>query len=68
MRMIGIHSTNLAAAGHDDGVLEVEFLDGGLYRYLGVPRSVFDGLFRAHSAGSYFNQQIKGRFQVERLR
>ncbi len=68
MRMVGLHSSNLAAAGHEDGVLQVEFHDGGLYRYIGVSQSVFAALLAAPSAGRYFNREIKGRYRTERLR
>ncbi len=68
MRMMPLRSSNLAAAGHEDETLEIEFTDGGLYRYFGVPDPVFQGLLAAPSAGRYFHNQIKGRYRFQRLR
>lgn len=68
MRMVRLRSSNLAAAGHEGTVLEIEFTDGGLYRYLGVPESVFQGLLAAPSAGRFFHKWIKGRYRFQRLR
>lgn len=37
------------------------------YRYKGVPRVIYDALAHATSAGTYFNEFIKGRFACEPL-
>jgi len=66
--MVPLRSSNLAAAGHEGEVLEIEFHDGGLYRYFGVPDPVFRGLLAAPSAGRYFHRRIKGRYRFQRLR
>lgn len=68
MRMVPLRSSNLAAAGHEGDVLEIEFTDGGLYRYFGVPGSIFRGLIAAPSAGRYFHSRIKERYRFQRLR
>ena len=68
MKMIGFHSSTLAAAGYENGILRIEFLSGDLYRFTGVPARVFNELLVAHSAGRYFNRSIKGRYPSERLR
>lgn len=64
-----IDSTVLAAAAYDDAraVLEVEFRDGTVYQYRGVPRQTFQDLCRAESKGGYFNRQIRSRFACVRL-
>jgi len=36
--------------------------NGGPYSYYGVPQHIYDGLLRAPSAGSYFNDHIKDRY------
>ncbi len=46
----------------DGGVLEVEFKNGRIYRYLRVPRQVYHGLLKAPSHGAYFNERIKSDF------
>ncbi|MFZ1327030.1 MAG: KTSC domain-containing protein [Candidatus Contendobacter sp.] len=56
-----VSSSNLRAVGYDSDTrtLEVEFLNGGIYRYSGVPASVHAGLMSASSHGQYFNTHIK---------
>jgi hypothetical protein len=40
-------------------MLEVEFKNGGVYRYRDVEPSLFYGLTSAPSAGKYFHQNIR---------
>lgn len=71
MNRIPVSSSNLRAIGYDSHthVLEVEFLNGGLYSYSGVPASVHAGLMSASSHGSYFNAYIKkGGYPYTKLR
>lgn len=64
-----IHSTVVAAAAYDDtrAVLEVEFRDGTVYQYTGVPQKIYQDLCQAESKGGYFNRQIRNRFACVRL-
>lgn len=48
-------------------MLEVEFVHGGVYRYHGVPRVVFDSLMEAESLGAYFNENIRDRYGTTKL-
>lgn len=50
----------------DAGVLSVSFRQTGKYVYYDVPAAVFEALCKATSAGAFFNEQIKGRFQCRR--
>ncbi len=54
-------SSNLASVGYDPGsqILEVEFLNGSVYQYLGVPSYIYDGLMSAGSHGSYLDANVK---------
>ena len=56
-----VSSSNLASVGYDKmtGILEIEFLHGGIYQYSSVPPSVYKGLMSAASHGSYFAQNVK---------
>ena len=56
-----VQSSNLASVGYDisTSVLEVEFLNGSVYQYYGVPAQVHEGLMNAGSKGSYFYQNIR---------
>ena len=59
-----INSTALAAAFYDDtrAILQVEFRDGTVYQYMGVPKETYQDLCEAESKGLYFNRQIRNRF------
>jgi hypothetical protein len=48
--------------------MEVEFVDGGVYRYFVVPRSVLDALLAADSIGRFFHEHIRGVYPFQRIR
>lgn len=50
----------------DAGQLCISFRQTGKYVYYGVPAGIFDALCKAPSVGSFFNEQIKGRFLCRR--
>jgi len=61
-------STHLASVGHDgEALLAIEFTDGSVYEYYGVPREVYLGLVNAGSKGKYFEAHVRGRFAYERV-
>jgi len=59
-----VSSSNIASIGYDQKsqTLEIEFLSGGVYQYYSVSQSLYQGLMAASSHGSYFHQNIKGRY------
>jgi len=67
MKRIPIKSSNLKAVGYESEILEVEFLNGGVYEYSEVPQENYDGLMAALSKGKYYNQYIKGQFPSKKL-
>jgi hypothetical protein len=48
--------------------MEVEFVEGRVYRYFVVPRSVFDALLTADSVGRFFQEHIRDVYPFERIR
>ena len=46
--------------------LQVEFMNGLVYDYFGVPPGVHGALMGASSKGSFLNTQVKERFRYER--
>jgi KTSC domain len=48
-------------------VLEIEFRSGAIYRYLGVPPTVFEAFKKAESKGRYFAQSIRGKYEFQRV-
>jgi hypothetical protein len=57
-----VNSSNIASVGWENGTLEVEFHDGGVYQYSGVPEAVYRAFLNAHSKGSYFHDNIRDRY------
>ena len=64
MNIKSVESTTLVAIGYDDTreILELEFRSHAVYRYVGVPGSVYEALRVAPSKGRYFNGTIRGHF------
>ena len=64
MARVDLKSTSLNAATYQDqsAFLELEFRNGAIYRYVGVPTQTYQELLRAESKGRYFNQHIRNRF------
>jgi hypothetical protein len=64
-----VRSSDLSSVGYDpkSRILEIEFRSGGIYRYLDVPKEVFDGLLAAKSKGRFFAKEIRDRYRFERL-
>lgn len=48
--------------------LRLTFKSGGTYRYLLVPRHIFDALATAASPGSFFASSIRGHYPEELLK
>ena len=53
--------------GSADGTLEVEFRGGKVYRYFEVPRVIYEQLVGASSPGMYFNRNISGIYDEEKV-
>ena len=62
-----VDSSTMEAVGYDRAMreLHVQFQGGKLYVYLDVDEYVFNELLMADSKGSYFNREIKPRYQFE---
>lgn len=64
-----ITSSNLQSIGYDSDsqTLEVEFKNGGIYQYSGVPEHEFTNVMNADSHGKYFIANIKDRYPYTKL-
>lgn len=70
MNRISVSSSNISSIGYDPAsqTLEIEFHDGSIYQYDGVPQSAYDGLMNAGSHGQYLNQHIKDVYPYHKVR
>jgi hypothetical protein len=64
MTSVTIRSSSLAQVAYDGlrAILQIEFRDGTVYQYVGVPLQTYHDLLRADSKGAYFNQYIRSCF------
>lgn len=70
MLRASVVSSNLRSVGYDRAaaILEVEFHNGGIYHYFGVPERIYQGLMDAGSKGSYLATSVKGVYRYQRVR
>ena len=70
MNRQSVSSSNIRSIGYDSAqqLLEVEFNDGGLYQYHGVPQPVYQGLIGASSHGRYFHVYVREKYPTTRIR
>ena len=62
-----VESSSLASVGHEERTLEVEFRNGGVYRYLGVSADLHRELLNAESLGAFLNTRIKPYYPYQRV-
>jgi hypothetical protein len=69
MNRISVNSSDLSSVGYDanSNTLEIEFHNGGVYQYYGVPESIYEGLMSADSHGQYFHQYIKDVYSYQKI-
>jgi hypothetical protein len=68
--MVAIRSSSLAQVAYDchHSILHVQFRDGTVYEYEGVPLQRYLDLLQADSKGGYFNRHIRNHYpQAKRL-
>jgi hypothetical protein len=69
MRRKIVESSHLYSVGYENGVLEIKFQDGGVYRYYNVPYHVYEELMDADSKGNFFHYNIRTQnYQYEKIR
>jgi hypothetical protein len=59
-------SSNVQSAGYDDDskTLEVTFKNGAKYSYSGVPRVMYEGIFKSDSPGGFVQRWIvRGKYK-----
>ena len=61
MKMHPVESSNVAAIGHENETMHVQFRHGGTYAYQGVTAEGFKKLSEAPSIGGFLNKMnVKG--------
>lgn len=67
--MVKVESSNISAVGYDMnfGSLIVEYKSGMKYQYKNVPYELYENLLKAESKGRFVNENVKGKFEYNRL-
>jgi hypothetical protein len=65
-----VQSTAIAAVGYSKRrhILEIEFVNGAIYRYRDVPPSVYRDLMSAKSKARFYDFNIKKKYRSVRIR
>jgi hypothetical protein len=69
MERTPVESSAIASVGYDASrqILELEYIDGDIYRYFEVPKALHRALLDAPSIGQFVNKEIKGAFTFEKV-
>lgn len=69
MNKQNVTSSNVKAIGYDDRTqtLEVEFLNGRVYQYYGVPENMHSQFMQIPSKGKFLHTYIKDQFPFSRV-
>ena len=67
---VPVVSSHIAAIGYDKTTmaLEVVFKDSGVYRYHGVPPSMFEEMLKAQSKGRFLNGIVRAGYKYTRMK
>ncbi len=69
IQRVAVPSTVIPTVGYDADrrILEIEFHNGAVYQYFGVPQYVYEDLTSAETPGRYFNQHIRNQFTYRQV-
>ena len=70
MERTRVSSSNIRSIGYDaqNEVLEVEFVNGGIYQYFGVPKNIYERLMAASSKARFLSTHIRDRYRTRKIR
>jgi hypothetical protein len=70
IRRQSVESSAIAKIGYSKRrhILEIEFVNGAVYRYLDVPVTVYQDLMAAESKAGFYDSNIKGRYRSVLIR
>jgi len=69
MERTPVSSSNVSSIGYDadSQTLEVEFNNGAVYQYSGVPEHEYHGIMNSDSKGKYLHSNVKNRYSFSKL-
>lgn len=69
MERYNVASSNIRSVGCDPQTqtLEVEFINGAIYQYYGVPDNIYDKMMTEQSKGRFLNTYIRDQYPHSRV-
>lgn len=67
LQLTPVKSSNIAKLGWNDGVLHVEFSNGGRFSYSGIDSAAYNELLNAKSIGAHFAKHIRPKHKGTKL-
>lgn len=70
MKLIPVDSSGIRAVGYEEErqALSIQFIDGDIYEYYGVPASEVIDLLQSTSLGWFVNKRIKPYYDYRKLK
>ncbi len=70
LRHVVVNSTSIATIGFNQtrGVLEIQFVNGRVYRYVDVPKPIQQRFLQAPSRGKFYHEFIRGHYRCSEIR
>lgn len=65
-----VESSAIASVGysHRRQILEIKFKSGSIYRYVGVPKSVYHDMLKAESKTAFYTYNVRKNYRSYRVR
>lgn len=62
-------SSNILSAGYDPAskTVEIVFKNGAVYRYAGVPKETYEGMWKAESMGKFVHSNIATKYKFKHM-
>ena len=67
INFVKVESSNIEKVGHDNEDLYVTYKSGNTYKYLGVPKEVYNNLLESESKGRFMNSAIKENYKYTKV-
>lgn len=69
MHRTSVESSHFAAVGYDPAArkMHIEFKNGAVYEYTGVPEQFHKTLMNADSQGAFFHKNVKPHFHARKI-
>jgi hypothetical protein len=68
MERKNVSSSNLKSVGYLPSILEIEFINRNIYQFQNVSEKLYLSLMSSNSKGTFFSENIKGKFPYKQIR